>query len=90
MISVLQVIPETSSTDGVPVVLPSLFVMVVISMLKDVFEDMKRYLADNKENKSHVKAYYNCCYTNKNWVDIKKPNGCKQVDWKDLQPGMVV
>lgn len=64
--------------------------MVVISMLKDVFEDMKRYLADNKENKSHVKAYYNCCYTNKNWVDIKKPNGCKQVDWKDLQPGMVV
>ena len=65
-------IPETSSTDGVPVVLPSLFVMVIISMIKDVFEDTKRYLADNKENKSHVKAYYNCCYTNKNWVDIKK------------------
>lgn len=43
MISVLQVIPETSSTDGVPVVLPSLFMMVVISMLKDLFEDMKRY-----------------------------------------------
>ena len=37
--------------------LPPLMLVILVSMIKDAFEDHKRYLNDKKENETIVKKY---------------------------------
>jgi phospholipid-transporting ATPase len=46
-ISFMQMIPIISITNGFPAQLMPLIVVVVLSMIKDIFEDYKRHKSDN-------------------------------------------
>lgn len=50
MMMVLELIPETSDSQGQPVILFPLAFVVGLSMIKDLYEDIKRHLSDRSEN----------------------------------------
>jgi hypothetical protein len=50
MMSFLECIPSISDTGGYPVELMPLGFVVGISLLKDLYEDFKRYKQDKTEN----------------------------------------
>jgi phospholipid-transporting ATPase len=52
--------------------------VVLVSMIKDVFEDLKRYRSDNAENNLKVQV------GNENTGEFKEKK------WKDLHVGMMV
>lgn len=56
-IAFLQVIPLITITGGRPVMLIPLSVVILISMIKDIFEDSKRHKSDNLENRRRVMVY---------------------------------
>ena len=43
-------IEAITNTNGTPTIYLPLFVIVAISMVKDLFEDMKRHRSDREEN----------------------------------------
>ena len=43
-------IPEISVTGGFPYMLPPLTFVLIISMIKDAYEDYKRHKSDKTEN----------------------------------------
>lgn len=43
---VLELIPETSDSEGKPAILIPLSFVVGLSMIKDLYEDVKRHLSD--------------------------------------------
>jgi len=45
-------IKEVSITQGTPTILPTLLVVIAISMIKDFIEDRKRWQSDDRENNS--------------------------------------
>ncbi|EAN31223.2 phospholipid-translocating P-type ATPase flippase family protein [Theileria parva strain Muguga] len=53
-IAVLQSTPQVSSTQGYPVVLLPLIIVLLFSALKDGYEDYQRYLSDNQLNNNIV------------------------------------
>ena len=59
LLVVLQFIKPISITNGVPTILPTLVVIIGISMFKDFLEDYKRWKEDAKENNSKVQKYQN-------------------------------
>lgn len=50
IIGLLQMIPDISISAGKPVIYMPLFVVVAISALKDLVEDLKRKKSDTQEN----------------------------------------
>ena len=46
----IQLIPEISDANGKPVMLMPLTFVVLVSMVKDIFEDFQRHKSDNQEN----------------------------------------
>lgn len=50
LMSFLQTIKSISITGGYPTMIPVLSVVIFLSMLKDFFEDYKRWKSDKKEN----------------------------------------
>uniref|UniRef100_A0A3B0N4Z5 Phospholipid-transporting ATPase n=1 Tax=Theileria annulata TaxID=5874 RepID=A0A3B0N4Z5_THEAN len=53
-IAVLQSTPQVSSTQGYPIVLLPLIIVLLFSALKDGYEDYQRYLSDNQLNNNIV------------------------------------
>ena len=53
-IMVLQVIPPISISGGKPAILLPLLFVVIVSAVKDLFEDLKRHNSDTKENNRKV------------------------------------
>ncbi|KRX04583.1 hypothetical protein PPERSA_04398 [Pseudocohnilembus persalinus] len=53
LMGVIQMIPETTTTGGVPLVYSPLALIITISMVKDFLEDWKRRKEDIKEN-NHI------------------------------------
>jgi phospholipid-transporting ATPase len=56
MMALLELIPSISDSNGAPVMLVPLTFVVMISMIKDILEDVSRHKSDNIENLrfSHV------------------------------------
>ena len=50
----MQLIPDISDSNGVPVMLMPLGFVVFVSMVKDIIEDVKRHKSDNVENNRKV------------------------------------
>lgn len=68
---VLQIIKAISNTEGQPLIYLPLFVIVGISMIKDVFEDLKRHKSDNEENTRKTRRFENASFKeNILWKDI--------------------
>ena len=59
-----------SNTNGVPTLLISLTFVIGISMLKDGFEDYKRYKSDQEENNKETSVYRNGKFEKIKWRDV--------------------
>jgi len=46
----MQMVPEVSTSKGVPVNVMPLSFIIVVSAIKDIIEDYKRHKEDKKEN----------------------------------------
>lgn len=57
MISGMQMIPSISISDGKPVQAAPLIGVVMVSMIKDAYEDMKRHRSDRSENEQKTLKY---------------------------------
>lgn len=74
----MQAIKVISVSDGTPDIFVPLFVIVIISACKDLFEDIKRHRSDNEENSKP------CTVLDPQTGQlVKKP-------WKKLQVGEIV
>ena len=71
-------IPYTTTTDGQPLVYYPLAMVILLAMLKDLLEDLKRHKLDAAENNSYVKCLN---YTDRKFV-------MKQ--WKHINLGDIV
>ena len=49
-ITFMQMVPVISISGGKPAMLVPLTFVIVVSMIKDVFEDNKRHKSDHREN----------------------------------------
>jgi hypothetical protein len=50
MLTLMQLIKPISDAGGVPTMLLPLSFVIIVSMIKDIFEDRKRHKSDNEEN----------------------------------------
>ena len=56
---VFQIIPSISTTMGIPVILMPLTFIVLVTMIKDLYEDQMRKNSDRKENELICETYNN-------------------------------
>ncbi len=77
MIGALQVITEISNTNGQPLQYIPLFFIVVVSMIKDLFEDLKRHKSDYEEN-------------TKKTLLLNNQGKFEQAAWKNLKIGHII
>ena len=54
LIGFLQMLPSITTSSGVPVIWAPLVFIVIVTALKDLFEDFKRHSQDNQENSKKV------------------------------------
>lgn len=54
LIGFLQMIDEISTSGGVPVIFFPLIIILIVSGVKDLFEDLKRKRSDNQENNREI------------------------------------
>jgi len=54
LLILLQCVPMISITGGIPTIAPPLMFIMLLTMIKDVYEDYQRYLADQEENYKKV------------------------------------
>ena len=78
LITVLQCIPSISISNGQPAMLLPLLVVIMVSMVKDAFEDYKRSLNDKRENESKLQCFD---------PDIKNFG---ETEWQKLKVGNIV
>ena len=69
-LAILQCIPAVSLTKGIPTVLFPLVVIVIITMIKDGYEDYKRYKSDQEENNKQTILIRNGQETPVKWQDV--------------------
>jgi phospholipid-transporting ATPase len=67
----LQTIKVVSITGGIPTILPPLAFIVLLTMVKDVYEDYKRYKSDQEENNKETLVYQNGQFRTIMWKDIR-------------------
>lgn len=71
MIGVMQMIPEISISGGMPVIFMPLSLVVLVSAIKDVFEDLKRKKSDNELNNLQTNALTEEGWRKMNWQDVR-------------------
>lgn len=76
IMGLLQMINEISASDGIPTTYFPLSVIILISALKDLYEDYKRHKSDNEENNKQV--------------EVLSDAGFKAVAWKEIKVGDIV
>ena len=57
VITFMQMIEVISISQGQPAMLPPLVFVVVLSMIKDAYEDFKRHREDHNENRALTEIY---------------------------------
>jgi magnesium-transporting ATPase (P-type) len=67
----LQVIPDVTTSDGLPTYLPPLLTIVLLTMIKDGYEDYKRYKSDQEENNKEAAVFRDGRFSATKWKDIK-------------------
>lgn len=75
-IAVLQCIPDVSTTEQIPTILIPLSFVLLLTAIKDLFEDLKRFKSDKEENNSET--------------TVLIESELKPTRWKNLKPGNVV
>ena len=78
IIAFFQIFKEISNSNGKPVILFPLFIVVSVNGVKDFYEDWKRKKSDDKENTKNTLIY---SFKKKNFVKKK---------WKDVLIGDII
>ncbi len=78
LIMFMQMITVISISNGQPAMAPPLFCVVLISMIKDAYEDYKRHQEDGGENNALAKVYSSDAQA---FIDVA---------WKDIKVGDIV
>lgn len=78
LLAFLQTIDLVSITGGIPTILPPLAFIVLLTMIKDVYEDYKRYQSDKEENNKEASK-----------VTADHPEG-KDVCWQTIRAGDII
>ena len=73
VIMFMQMIDIISISNGQPAMAPPLIFVVVLSMVKDAYEDYKRHKEDNGENSAQAEVYSkkDQCFSKQQWRYIK-------------------
>lgn len=74
----MQAIDEISVTDGTPDIFAPLFVIVVITAVKDLYEDIRRHRSDREENNKTC-----LCFDDQGQALSKKK-------WHELRVGNII
>lgn len=70
----MQTIPYISISGGVPAIFLPLVFILIITAMKDFFEDYKRKKSDNEENSKKVMVFENGVFVEKQWKDLRVGN----------------
>lgn len=70
-LTVLQITPNVTISKGIPTILAPLSFIVLLSMVKDGFEDYKRYKSDQEENNKQTFIYRNKKFERCPWKEVK-------------------
>ncbi|GMF15241.1 unnamed protein product [Phytophthora lilii] len=57
VITVLQLLPQVTSSNGVPTMVVPLMFIIVVSAVRDVMEDVQRHRADADQNRARVRSF---------------------------------
>jgi phospholipid-transporting ATPase len=92
MISGLQMVSQISISDGKPYELLPLSFIVAVTMLKDIYEDMKRHLFDNEENNRVVQVFDSQSLTFKSvkWSELRVGDVVKVSDGEGIPADMII
>lgn len=66
----MQIIREISISNGQPVIYMPLGVILAITAIKDLFEDMKRHRSDNEENNRKIQVLRGGSLIETTWADV--------------------
>lgn len=69
-IALMQQIPNVSPTGRYTTLVPLIFILVV-SALKEMFEDLKRHRADHKVNNSQTEVYEKSTFVQTKWKNLR-------------------
>jgi phospholipid-transporting ATPase len=67
----MQIIAEISISNGQPVIYGPLFIIVLITALKDLFEDLKRHRSDSEENNRRVGVFRDGLLVDSDWKELR-------------------
>lgn len=76
IIGFLQMIKEISTSSGIPVTLVPLSFILLVSALKDLYEDLKRHQSDHEENSRKIL--------------VLREEGFKRTTWNQLLVGDII
>ncbi|KAE9022988.1 Phospholipid-transporting ATPase [Phytophthora fragariae] len=57
VITVLQLLPEVTSSNGVPTMVVPLMFIIVVSGVRDIMEDVQRHQADAEKNSAQIRKF---------------------------------
>lgn len=78
VIMFMQMIDRISISNGSPAMAPPLAFVVLLSMIKDAYEDFKRHKEDSFENNAETKSYN------------RETKSFEKVEWKNIEVGAIV
>ena len=70
----MQTIPYITISNGLPAIFLPLAAILLITALKDFFEDYKRKISDSYENSRPINVYENGEFIEKKWKDVRVGN----------------
>ena len=73
VLSAMQMVPQITITGGQPATLLGLVPVIIISMFKDLIEDMKRHKEDAVENNQRIQRVdtVTCGFTDDKWSNLR-------------------
>eukprot|EP01054_Gregarina_sp_Poly1_P002111 Gregarina_sp_Poly_1__2110@NODE_155_length_12405_cov_134_674339_g137_i0_p4_GENE_NODE_155_length_12405_cov_134_674339_g137_i0NODE_155_length_12405_cov_134_674339_g137_i0_p4_ORF_typecomplete_len403_score51_23E1E2_ATPase/PF00122_20/9_1e21PhoLip_ATPase_N/PF16209_5/1_6e16_NODE_155_length_12405_cov_134_674339_g137_i076168824 len=74
---ILQLVPAISDSGGMPTYLPPLAFVMAVTMIKDLWEDIKRHQSDKDENTRRTQI-------------LDAEGNWKESQWRDVRPGDIV
>lgn len=73
-IGIMQCIPYITISNGLPAIFLPLVAILIITAMKDLFEDYKRKKSDISENSRSISVYENEKFVEKKWRDLRVGN----------------
>lgn len=70
----MQTIPDISISNGLPAIYVPLIFVLIVSALKDFYEDFKRKKSDNEENNKTVLVYEGGKFKKTFWKNLRVGN----------------